>query len=81
MGKTSAETAREVELTRQQMGEKVNELAARAPKEARELAKRVLFAALTAVAVMAARKLLDRAWTRITGEAPPNKRGRRQERD
>jgi len=76
MGKTASETAREVEHTREQMTEKVNELAARAPREARELAKRVLFAALTAVAVMAARKLLERAWTRITGEEPP-KRGRR----
>lgn len=78
MGKTVAETTREVELTRQQMGEKVSELASRAPKEARELAKRVLFAALTAVAVMAARKLIDRAWTKITGEEPPNKRGPRR---
>jgi ribosomal protein S11 len=76
MGKTAAETAREVEQTRQQMGQKVSELATRAPKEARELAKRVAFAALTAVAVMAARKLLDRAWTKFTGEQPPNKRRR-----
>jgi hypothetical protein len=77
MGKTATETAREVEQTRRQMGEKVNELASRAPKEARELAKRVVFAALTAVAVMAARKLLDRAWTKVTGEEPPTKKGRR----
>lgn len=76
MGRTAAETAHEVERTRQQMGEKVGELASRAPKEARELAKRVLFAALTAVAVMAARKLIDRAWTRVTGEIPPTKRAK-----
>jgi hypothetical protein len=73
VGKTAAETAREVELTRQQMGDKVSELATRAPRELRALGKRVVFAALTAVAVMLTRKLLDRAWTKVTGEQPPRK--------
>lgn len=74
MGKTAAETTREVELTRQQMGEKVSELASRAPRELRALGKRVAFAALTAVAVMVTRKVLDRAWTKVTGEEPPTKK-------
>jgi hypothetical protein len=71
VGTTAAETAHEVDQTRQQMGEKVSELASRAPMELRQLGKRVIFAVLTAVAVMLTRKLLDRAWTKITGERPP----------
>jgi hypothetical protein len=73
MGQTAAETAREVELTRKQMEAKVAKLSERAPEEARKLAKRVVFAVLTAVAVVAVRKLVDRLWERVTGELPPTK--------
>jgi hypothetical protein len=73
MGQTAAETAREVELTRKQMEAKVAKLSERAPQEARKLAKRVVFAVLTAVAVVAVRKLVDRLWERVTGELPPTK--------
>jgi hypothetical protein len=73
MGQTAAETAREVELTRKQMEAKVAKLSERAPQEARKLAKRVVFAVLTAVAVVAVRKLVDRLWERMTGELPPTK--------
>jgi hypothetical protein len=73
MGQTAAETAREVELTRKQMEAKVAKLSERAPEEARKLAKRVVFAVLTAVAVVAIRKLIDRLWERVTGELPPTK--------
>jgi hypothetical protein len=73
MGQTAAETAREVELTRKQMEAKVAKLSERAPEEARKLAKRVVFAVLTAVAVVAVRKLVDRLWERVTGEVPPTK--------
>jgi hypothetical protein len=73
MGQTAAETAREVELTRKQMEAKVAKLSERAPEEARKLAKRVVFAVITAVAVLATRKLIDRLWERVTGELPPTK--------
>ena len=73
MGQTAAETAREVELTRKQMEEKVAKLSERAPEEARKLAKRVAFAVITAVAVLATRKLIDMLWERFTGELPPTK--------
>jgi hypothetical protein len=73
MGTTAAETAREVELTRKQMEEKVAKLSERAPEEARKLMKRVAFAVLTAVAVLATRKLIDVLWERATGELPPTK--------
>ena len=73
MGQTAAETAREVELTRKQMEAKVAKLSERAPEEARKLAKRVAFAVITAVAVVAVRKLVDRLWERVTGELPPTK--------
>ena len=73
MGQTAAETAREVELTRKQMEAKVAKLSERAPEEARKFAKRVVFAVLTAVAVVAVRKLVDRLWERVTGELPPTK--------
>jgi len=71
MGQTAAETAREVELTRKQMEAKVAKLSERAPEEARKLAKRVVFAVITVVAVVATRKLIDRLWERVTGEPPP----------
>jgi hypothetical protein len=71
MGQTAADTAREVELTRKQMEEKVAKLSERAPEEARKLMKRVAFAVLTAVAVLATRKLIDVLWERATGELPP----------
>lgn len=73
MGQTAADTAREVELTRKQMEAKVAKLSERAPEEARRLAMRVAFAVLTAVAVLATRKLIDRLWERVTGEVPPTK--------
>lgn len=73
MGETARDTAREVELTRKQMEERLSELSDRAPQEARRLLKRVLFAVLSAVAVYAARKLIDRLWERFTGELPPTK--------
>jgi hypothetical protein len=73
MGQTAADTAREVELTRKQMEAKVAKLSERAPEEARKLAKRVVFAVITAVAVLATRKLIDRLWERVTGELPPTK--------
>ena len=73
MGTTAAETAREVELTRKQMEAKVAKLSERAPAEARKIAKRVAFAVITAVAVVAVRKLVDRLWERFTGELPPTK--------
>lgn len=73
MGETARDTAREVELTRKQMEERLSELSDRAPREARKLLKRVLFAVLSAAAVLAARKLVDRLWERFTGELPPTK--------
>jgi hypothetical protein len=73
MGQTAADTAREVELTRKQMEAKVAKLSERAPEEARKLAMRVAFAVITAVAVLATRKLIDRLWERVTGEVPPSK--------
>jgi hypothetical protein len=73
MGQTAAETAREVELTRKQMEAKVAKLSERAPDEARKLAKRIAFAVITAIAVVATRKLIDRLWERATGELPPTK--------
>ena len=73
MGETSAATAREVEATRKQMEDKVAKLSERAPEEARRLIKRVVFAVITAVAVLATRKLIDMLWERATGELPPTK--------
>jgi hypothetical protein len=73
MGTTAADTAREVELTRKQMEDKVAMLSQRATVEGRKLAKRVAFAVITAVAVLATRKLIDRLWERFTGELPPTK--------
>jgi hypothetical protein len=73
MGTTATDTAREVELTRKQMEAKVAKLSERAPEEARKLVKRVVFAVITVVAVVATRKLIDRLWERFTGELPPTK--------
>ena len=73
MGETSAATAREVEETRRQMEDKVAKLSERAPEEARKLMKRVAFGIITAVAVLMARKLVDKLWERATGELPPTK--------
>jgi hypothetical protein len=73
VGETAGATAREVEATRKQMEEKVAKLSERAPEEARKIAKRVAFAVLTAIAVFAARKLIDMLWERATGEVPPTK--------
>lgn len=77
MGTTAAETAREVEETRQRLGEKVAQLTHQAPQEVnemlRDLTKRILFGAITALAVIMVRKLIDVAWERATGELPPTK--------
>jgi hypothetical protein len=55
------------------MEEKVAKLSERAPEEVRKLLKRVAFAVITAVAILAARKLVDKLWERATGELPPTK--------
>ena len=73
MGETSAATTREVEATRKQMEDKVAKLSERAPEEARKLVKRVAFGVITAIAVLVARKLVDKLWERATGELPPTK--------
>jgi hypothetical protein len=74
VGLTADETAREVETTRRQMEEKVSKLTERAPREARNLGKKIAFAAISAVAVLATRKLVDRLWTKVTGDVPPTKK-------
>jgi hypothetical protein len=66
VGLTADETAREVEATRRQMEEKVSKLTERAPREARNLGRKIAFAALSAVAVLATRKLVGRLWTKAT---------------
>ena len=73
MGETSAATAREVEETRKQMEDKVAKLSERAPEEARKLLKRVVFGVVASIAVLMARKLVDKLWERATGELPPTK--------
>lgn len=73
MGETSAATAREVEETRKQMEDKVAKLSERAPEEARKLLKRVVFGVIASIAVLMARKLVDKLWERATGELPPTK--------
>jgi hypothetical protein len=73
VGETSAATAREVEETRRQMEDKVAKLSERAPEEARKLLKRVVFAIIAGLAVLMARKLVDKLWERATGELPPTK--------
>ena len=73
MGETSAATAREVEETRRQMEDKVAKLSERAPEEARKLLKRVVFGVIASIAVLMARKLVDKLWERATGELPPTK--------
>jgi len=73
VGETSAATAREVEETRKQMEDKVAKLSERAPEEARKLLKRVMFAVIASIAVVMARKLVDKLWERATGELPPTK--------
>jgi hypothetical protein len=73
VGETSAATAREVEATRKQMEDKVAKLSERAPEEARRLLKRVVFGVIASIAVLMARKLVDKLWERATGELPPTK--------
>jgi hypothetical protein len=73
VGETSAATAREVEETRKQMEDKVAKLSERAPEEARKLLKRVVFGIIAGIAVLMARKLVDKLWERATGELPPTK--------
>jgi len=73
VGETSAATAREVEETRRQMEDKVAKLSERAPEEARKLLKRVVFGIIASLAVLLARKLVDKLWERATGELPPTK--------
>jgi hypothetical protein len=79
MGESAAATAREVELTRKQMEDKVAKLSERAPEEARKLAKRLAFAVISALVVVLARKLVDRLWERSTGELPPTKVAREED--
>jgi hypothetical protein len=55
------------------MEEKLAKLSERAPDAARKLMKRVLFAVLSAAAVLVVRKLVDVLWERVTGELPPTK--------
>jgi hypothetical protein len=55
------------------MEDKVAKLSERAPEEARKLLKRVVFAVIASLAVLAARKLVDKLWERATGELPPTK--------
>ena len=81
MGETAAATAREIELTRRRMEEKVAKLSERAPDEARRIAKQVAFAVASAVAVMLARRLVGLLWERLVGEPPPTRRHRRRDRD
>jgi hypothetical protein len=73
VGETSAATAREVEETRRKMEDKVAKLSERAPEEARKLLKRVVFGIIASLAVLMARKLVDKLWERATGELPPTK--------
>jgi hypothetical protein len=79
VGETAAATAREIELTRRRMEEKVGKLTERAPDEARKLAKRVAFAVVSALAVLMVRKLVDMLWERVTGELPPSKKAKEVE--
>ena len=74
MGQTAAATAREIELTRRRMEEKVGRLTERAPEEARKIAKRIAFGVISALAVIAVRKLVDKLWERVVGELPPTKK-------
>jgi ribosomal protein L31E len=74
MGDTAAETAREVEATRKAMEEKVAKLTERAPREVRNIGKKIIFGVVSAVAVVLTRKLVDRLWERATGELPPSKK-------
>lgn len=80
MGTTAAETAREVEQTRQRLEAKVAQLTDRAPQEVdqmvRDITKRLLFAVISAAAVLLVRKVVDVAWERATGELPPTKKKR-----
>jgi hypothetical protein len=76
VGETAAATAREIELTRRRMEEKVAKLAERAPDEARKILKQVAFALASALAVMLARKLVGILWERTVGEPPPGRRRR-----
>ena len=55
------------------MEDKVAKLSERAPEEARKLLKRVVFGIIAGLAVIAARKLVDKLWERATGELPPTK--------
>ncbi|MET0834700.1 MAG: hypothetical protein ABWZ62_12095 [Actinomycetota bacterium] len=55
------------------MEDKVAKLSERAPEEARKLLKRVVFGIIASLAVLMARKLVDKLWERATGELPPTK--------
>jgi hypothetical protein len=81
VAETAAATAREIELTRRRMEEKVAKLAERAPDEARRIAKQVALALASALAVMLARKLVGILWERAVGEPPPLRRRRRRADD
>jgi hypothetical protein len=55
------------------MSEKVAKLSRRAPDAARDLGRKVIFAGVSAVAVLLTRKLVDRVWAKATGQPPPTK--------
>jgi hypothetical protein len=76
---TMARAAQEVEVAREQVEEKVAEFTEHAPAEARLLAKRIVFAVISAIAVLLVRKLVDKLWERVTGELPPTKLKREEE--
>jgi hypothetical protein len=63
------------------MEDKVAKLSERAPEEARKLLKRVVFGIIASLAVLLARKLVDKLWERATGELPPTKVMREDEAD
>jgi hypothetical protein len=80
VGETAAATAREIELTRRRMEEKVAQLSERAPDELRKIGKQIAFALASAIAVMLARKVVGILWERLVGEPPPTRRGRARAR-
>jgi hypothetical protein len=81
VGETAAATAREIELTRRRMEDKLGKLTERAPEEARKLAKRVAFGIISALAVIMVRKLVEMLWERLTHELPPPKAKKQEMRE
>jgi uncharacterized FlaG/YvyC family protein len=73
VGETAAATAREIELTRRRMEDKLGKLTERAPEEARKIGKRVAFGVISALAVLVVRKVVEKLWERVVHELPPPK--------